>query len=111
MSTITEMKPFSVVNGKYLFWFTPSEEGGFTVSCQNVNGVNAEGDTFEEAMNCAVSMAKMMEEYHHDKRDEKVRATITKKERVVTKLSVDGKRLPGGGKQIAPKRIFSPKKK
>ena len=66
MSVIADLKPFSVVKGKYLFWFAPAEEGGFTVTCQNVQGVNAEGDTFEEALTHAVSMAAFVEECQAD---------------------------------------------
>ncbi len=61
MSVTTDLKPFPVVNGKYLFWFTPADEGGFTVTCQNVSGVNAEGDTFEDALAHAISMAAFVE--------------------------------------------------
>ena len=61
MSTTTEMKPFPVVHGRYLFWFTP-EDTGFSVVCQNVAGVNAQGDTFEEALSNALSMAPFVEE-------------------------------------------------
>ncbi len=61
MPVMDEVMPFPVVCGKYLFWFTPAEEGGFTVSCQNVYGVNAEGDTFEEALEHAKSMAAFVE--------------------------------------------------
>ncbi len=64
MSVITDVMPFPVVSGKYLFWFTPADEGGFSVSCQNVHGVNAEGDTFEEALEHAKSMAAFVEECH-----------------------------------------------
>lgn len=66
MSVTLDLKPFSVVNGKYLFWFTPAEEGGFSVSCQNVPGVNAQGDTFEEALAHAASMAAFVEECQAD---------------------------------------------
>ncbi len=55
------LKPFSVVNGKYVFWFEPAPEGGFSVSCQNVPGVNAEGDTFEEALDDAMKCAAFVE--------------------------------------------------
>lgn len=61
MSITAEMKPFPVVHGKYLFWFTP-EDVGFSVVCQNVPGVNAQGDTFEEALEHALSMAPFVEE-------------------------------------------------
>ena len=61
-----EMKPFSIVNGKYVFWFEPAPEGGFSVSCQNIPGVNAEGDTFEDAladaMKCVVFVEKCLAE-------------------------------------------------
>lgn len=60
-STDAELKPFGVVRGKYLFWFTP-ETVGFSVVCQNIPGVNAQGDTFEEALAHAVSMAEFVEE-------------------------------------------------
>lgn len=66
MSVTLDLKPFSVVSGKYLFWFTPADEGGFSVSCQNVPGVNAQGDTFEEALTHAVSMAAFVEECRLD---------------------------------------------
>lgn len=55
------LKPFSVVYGKYLFWLTP-EAKGFSVTCQNVPGVNAQGDTFEDALAHAVSMAEFVAE-------------------------------------------------
>ncbi len=65
------LKPFSVVNGKYVFWFEPAPEGGFSVSCQNVPGVNAEGDTFEEAladaMKCAAFVEKCLAEIAAEK--------------------------------------------
>ncbi len=66
MSTTTELKPFPVLHGKYLLYFTPAEEGGFSVTCQNVFGVNAEGDTFEEALEHAVSMATFVEKCHQE---------------------------------------------
>lgn len=56
-----EMKPFFLVNGKYVFWFEPDPEGGFSVSCQNVPGVNAEGDTFEEALADAMKCVVFVE--------------------------------------------------
>ncbi len=62
MTVIDELKPFPVVHGKYLFYFIPAEEGGFSVTCQNVSGVNAEGDTFEAALENALSMAAFVEE-------------------------------------------------
>lgn len=61
MSVTVDLKPFPVVHGKYLFWFTP-EDVGFSVTCQNVAGVNAQGDTFEDALKNAVSMAPFVEE-------------------------------------------------
>ncbi len=57
-----ELKPFSIVNGKYVFWFEAAPEGGFSVSCQNVPGVNAEGDTFEEALSDAMKCVVFVEE-------------------------------------------------
>jgi predicted RNase H-like HicB family nuclease len=62
MAVMTELKPFPVVHGKYLFYFTPSNEGGFSVTCQNVPGVNAQGDTFEGALEHAASMAAFVED-------------------------------------------------
>ncbi len=58
----TELRPFSIVNGKYVFWFEPAPEGGFSVSCQNFPGVNAEGDTFEEALTDAMKCVAFVEE-------------------------------------------------
>ncbi len=48
--TNRDMQPFPVVKGDYLFWIEPAPEGGYSVSCQNVPGVNAQGETFEEAI-------------------------------------------------------------
>lgn len=62
MSVTADLKPFPVVKGKYLFFFTPAEEGGFSVTCQNLPGVNAQGDTFEEALEHATSMAIFVEQ-------------------------------------------------
>ncbi len=62
MHADAELKPFSIVNGKYVFWFEPAPEGGFSVSCQNVPGVNAEGDTFEEALSDAMKCVVFVEE-------------------------------------------------
>ncbi len=62
MPVMLDVRPFPVVKGKYLFWFAPAEEGGFTVTCQNLNGVNAQGETFEDALAQAVSMAAFVEE-------------------------------------------------
>jgi predicted RNase H-like HicB family nuclease len=63
MSATTELKPFPVIAGKYLFWFEPDPEGsGFSVTCQNLEGVNAQGDTFEEALADALSCAAFVEE-------------------------------------------------
>lgn len=64
VSASGELKPFSIVNGKYLFWFEAAPEGGFSVSCQNVPGVNAEGDTFEEALSDAMKCAVFVEQCH-----------------------------------------------
>lgn len=69
------LKPFSVVSGPYLFWFTPSSEG-FSVTCQNVPGVNAQGDTFEEALHDANICAAFVEECRRD---------IDRKEAVATR--------------------------
>lgn len=66
MPVAADLKPFSVVSGRYLFWFTPADEGGFTVTCQNVSGVNAEGDTFEDALSNAAGMAAFVEECQAD---------------------------------------------
>jgi len=60
MTATVDLKPFPVVHGKYLFWFTP-EDVGFSVTCQNVPGVNAQGDTFEDALKDALSMAPFVE--------------------------------------------------
>lgn len=60
-----ELKPFPVVRGKYLFWFSP-EDVGFSVTCQNLAGVNAQGDTFEDALAHAASMAAFVEECQSD---------------------------------------------
>jgi len=61
MTATVDLKPFPVVHGRYLFWFTP-EDVGFSVACQNVPGVNAQGDTFEDALENALSMAPFVEE-------------------------------------------------
>ena len=61
MATLVDLKPFPVVSGKYLFWFTP-ENIGFSVTCQNVVGVNAQGDTFEEALENSLTMAAFVED-------------------------------------------------
>lgn len=66
MSVIADLKPFPVVMGKYLFFFTPAEEGGFSVTCQNLAGVNAQGDTFEEALENAVGMASFVEQCQNE---------------------------------------------
>ncbi|MCD8138746.1 MAG: hypothetical protein LUE17_03035 [Planctomycetaceae bacterium] len=65
------IKPFPVVHGKYLYIFTPAEEGGFSVTCENVDGVNAQGDSFEEALECAISMTAFVEEVRADLEKEK----------------------------------------
>ena len=62
MSVTAELKPFPLLHGKYLFYFTPADEGGFSVTCQNVPGVNAQGDTFEDALEHALSMAAFVED-------------------------------------------------
>ncbi len=66
MSVTAELKPFPVLHGKYLFYFTPADEGGFSVTCQNLAGVNAQGDTFESALEHALSMAAFVEECRHE---------------------------------------------
>lgn len=71
MDTAAELKPFPIVSGKYLFWFESAPEGGFSVSCQNVPGVNAEGDTFEEALADAMKCAAFVEECLADIAEEK----------------------------------------
>ncbi len=63
---LAKVKPFPVKYGKYHYTFTPSMDGGFSVTCKTVTGVNAQGDTFEEALECAVSMTAFVEEYLAD---------------------------------------------
>ncbi len=62
MTTLTEVQPFIVKSGKYRFKFTPEEEGGFSVSCVGIKGVNTQGETFEEALKNALSAAAFVEE-------------------------------------------------
>lgn len=84
MPVAVDLKPFPVVSGKYLFWFAPAEEGGFSVTCQNVAGVNAQGDTFEDALSHASSMAAFVEECQTDianKKSRKPKARSTAKAR------------------------------
>ncbi len=61
-ATLDDVKPFTVTSGKYKFRFSPEPEGGFSVSCTNVKGVNAQGDTFEEALQDALSAAVFVEQ-------------------------------------------------
>lgn len=87
ISTTAELKPFPIVSGKYLFWFESAPEGGFSVSCQNVPGVNAEGNTFEEAladaMKCAVFVEKCHAEIAEEENDERCGGTPESKKAAV----------------------------
>ncbi len=60
--TLDAVKPFMVTSGKYKFRFIPEQEGGFSVSCTNVRGINAQGETFEEALRDALSAAAFVEQ-------------------------------------------------
>lgn len=62
MTVLMDIRPFTVTSGKYKFRFLPEAEGGFSVSCVNVKGINAQGDTFEEALRDAISAAAFVEE-------------------------------------------------
>lgn len=62
MATLAEVKPFTVTSGKYKFKFVPESEGGFSVSCVNVRGINTQGETFEEALCNALSAAAFVEQ-------------------------------------------------
>ena len=62
MAVLAEVRPFTVGSGKYKFRFIPEAEGGFSVSCINVKGVNAQGETFEEALRDALSAAAFVEQ-------------------------------------------------
>lgn len=62
MTALADIRPFTVTSGKYKFRFLPDPEGGFSVSCVNVRGVNAQGDTFEDALRDALSAATFVEE-------------------------------------------------
>lgn len=66
-SVLDEIRPFLVFHGEDVFYFIPAPEGGFSVTCQNVEGVNAQGDTFEDALECAVSMTAFVREVRADK--------------------------------------------
>ncbi len=57
MTALADILPFTVTSGKYKFRFLPEPEGGFSVSCVNVKGINAQGDTFEDALRDAISAA------------------------------------------------------
>ncbi len=79
MSTTTDMLPFAVVKGVYVFWFTP-EDVGFSVTCQNVPEVNTQGDTFEEAIDNAMSAVAFAKECLADiAREKKTAKRSTKK--------------------------------
>lgn len=73
MTTLVETEPFIVKSGKYRFEFFPEPEGGFSVSCVGVKGINAQGDTFEEALQDALSAAAFVEECVADIESEKKR--------------------------------------
>ena len=61
MTTLTDVEPFLVKSGKRTFKFIPEPEGGFSVSCVGVKGVNTQGDTFEEALRNGLSAAEFVE--------------------------------------------------
>ncbi len=73
MTALADILPFTVTSGKYKFRFLPEPEGGFSVSCVNVKGINAQGDTFEDALRDAISAAAFVEECVADIREEEKR--------------------------------------
>lgn len=81
MPVMAELKPFPVLHGKYLFYFTPADEGGFSVTCQNVPGVNAQGETFEEALDHALSMAAFVEDCRRELASPKKRTAASRSSR------------------------------
>ncbi len=62
MTTLTEVEPFIVKSGKYRFKFFSEPEGGFSVSCVDVKGINTQGETFEAALRNAISAAAFVEQ-------------------------------------------------
>ncbi len=114
MTVLTEIKPFPVVHGKYLYIFTPAEEGGFSVSCENVDGVNAQGDTFEEALDCAISMTAFVEEVLADLEKEKKAKRVgrAKTGRTVTYYDAKGDKVARGDKTtVAARAVIRTRKK
>jgi predicted RNase H-like HicB family nuclease len=62
MTALAEVRPFVVKSGKYRFKFSAEPEGGFSVSCVGIKGINTQGETFEEALQNALSAAEFVEQ-------------------------------------------------